>query len=73
MQIRFKKLRDNAVLPRFGTDGAAAADLTACLTEPVVLEPGGHVSIPTGLAVELPGQRSWRQARHHTVQHGRRH
>ena len=52
--IRVKILRDGANLPAYGSSGAAGADLTACLTEPVVIEPGHTAFIPTGLAMEVP-------------------
>lgn len=52
--IRVKKLRDNALLPTYGSTEAAGADLYACLEEPVVVVPGKSVFIPTGLAMEIP-------------------
>ena len=52
--IRVKKLRDNAIMPTYGTDGAAGADLYACLNQVVTIEPGKTVFIPTGLAMEIP-------------------
>ena len=47
-------LREGAVLPTYGSAGAAGADLYACLTEPVIIEPGQTAFIPTGLAMEIP-------------------
>lgn len=52
--IRVKKLRENALLPTYGSLEAAGADLYACLSEPVVIAPGESVFIPTGLAMEIP-------------------
>lgn len=52
--IRVKILREGAVLPTYGSAGAAGADLYACLTEPVIIEPGQTAFIPTGLAMEIP-------------------
>ena len=52
--VHVKKLRENAVLPTYGSAEAAGADLYACLDEAVVIEPGMTVFIPTGLAMELP-------------------
>lgn len=54
--IRMKAQREGAKLPTYGTAMAAGADLYACLTEPVILQPGERSIIPTGLAVELPPQ-----------------
>lgn len=53
-KIAVKKLRTNAVLPTYGSDWAAGADLYACLESPVTIEPGKTVLIPTGLAMEIP-------------------
>lgn len=52
--IRVKKLREKAVLPTYGSAGAAGADLYACLDEPVNIAPGKTVFIPTGLSLEIP-------------------
>ncbi|MEA4831780.1 MAG: dUTP diphosphatase [Oscillospiraceae bacterium] len=52
--VRIKKLRRGAVMPRYMTAGAAAADICACLDTPVTVNPGDRISIPTGLAIELP-------------------
>ena len=54
MNISVKKLRENAVLPTFGSAEAAGADLYACLEQEVVIAPGETVFVPTGLAMELP-------------------
>ena len=52
--IRVKKLSPHAILPTYGSAGAAAADLYACLEAPVTIAPGETVFIPTGLSVEIP-------------------
>lgn len=52
--INVKKLREKAVLPTFGSQGAAGADLYACLDEEVNIAPGDTAFIPTGLAMEIP-------------------
>ena len=52
--ICVKKLKPNAILPTYGSAEAAGADLYACLTETVVIQPGESAFIPTGLAMELP-------------------
>lgn len=54
--VKVKKLRDNAVIPKRATDGAAGADLYACIEEPVTIAPGGLAMIPTGIAIELAGK-----------------
>lgn len=52
--IRVKKLRENAVLPTYGSLEAAGADLYACLDASVTIAPGETCFIPTGLAMEIP-------------------
>ena len=52
--IRVKKLKDTATMPTYGSDGAAGADLYACLDEPVCIEPGSSAFVPTGLSMEIP-------------------
>ncbi len=52
--IAVKKVRENAILPTYGSREAAGADLYACLEEPVTIQPGQTVFIPTGLAMEVP-------------------
>ena len=52
--IDVKKLKPNAILPTYGSVEAAGADLYACLTEDVTIEPGASAFIPTGLAMAIP-------------------
>ena len=52
--IRVKRIKENAIMPTYGSAEAAGADLYACLAEPVTIQPGSSVFIPTGLAMELP-------------------
>lgn len=41
-------------LPQYATAQSAGMDLCACVTEPVVLEPGAYRLVPTGLRIALP-------------------
>ena len=52
--VKIKKLRDNAVVPTYGTEFAAGADLYAALDEAVTIAPGETKLIPTGFAFEIP-------------------
>lgn len=52
--IAVKKVRPNAILPTYGSAEAAGADLYACLENPVTIEAGQTVFIPTGIAMEVP-------------------
>lgn len=53
-KINVKLLRDGAHMPTYGSVEAAGADLYACLEEPVTVNPGETVWIPTGVAMEIP-------------------
>ena len=52
--IRVKILREGAILPTYGSTGAAGADLSARPTGPVTIAPGQTAFVPTGLAMEVP-------------------
>ena len=52
--VRVKILRENALLPTYGSEQAAGADLYACLESPVVIHPGETAFIPTGISLEVP-------------------
>ncbi len=52
IELRIRRLRDDAVLPERAYDGDAGLDLTAC--ERVELPPGARATVPTGLAVAIP-------------------
>ena len=54
MKVRIKKLSENAVVPTYGTDFAAGADLYACMEEPVSIGCGETKMIGTGIAMEIP-------------------
>jgi dUTP pyrophosphatase len=53
-EVKIKRLRKNAVLPTWGSDGAAGLDLYACLDKPVTIQPRGLYKIPTGVGIALP-------------------
>ena len=52
MQIR--RLRPDAIVPRYQTADAAGMDLHAALDAPVQVAPGAAVAVPTGLAMAIP-------------------
>ena len=52
--IRVKKIKENAILPTYGSDKAAGADLYACIDNDIVIHPHTTQKIGTGLAMELP-------------------
>ena len=52
--ISVKKLSPKAILPTYGSEEAAGADLYACLEETVTIQPGETAWISTGIALEVP-------------------
>ena len=54
MELKIKKLKENAKIPQRATNGSAGMDLYACISESVTLAPGQLTVIPTGIAIELP-------------------
>ncbi|MBE7062896.1 MAG: dUTP diphosphatase [Clostridia bacterium] len=53
--VRIKKVREGAILPLYGSEYAAGADLCACTEEAEIrFAPGETRMIPTGLAAEIP-------------------
>ena len=42
------------MLPEYGTDGAAGADIRAFIPSPITLHPGERIAVPTGLKMEIP-------------------
>lgn len=54
MELNVKPVRPGAVLPHYGSAGAAGLDLSACIDEPVTIRVGASVMIPSGVAIALP-------------------
>ena len=54
MQIKIKKLRENATIPTRGSASAAGYDLYACLDAPVTVAPHATAMIGTGLSIAVP-------------------
>lgn len=54
MELKIKKVKENAKIPTRGTDGAAGFDLYACIDEPLTLNQGDTAFIPTGIAIAVP-------------------
>ena len=53
MKIRIKKINENAIIPTYGTEFSAGADLYN-LPESVEIAPHATVLIHTGIAAEIP-------------------
>lgn len=54
MEIKVKKLKENATLPTRGSEYAAGYDLYACINESIEIAPHTTVKVGTGLSFELP-------------------
>ena len=54
IQIKIKKLNENANIPTRGSAYSAGYDLYACIDEPITIPAHSTVKIGTGLAVEIP-------------------
>lgn len=52
MQVRIKRLNENAVIPQYAHETDAGFDL--CAAEDVIVEPGETVVIPTWIAIDIP-------------------
>lgn len=53
-RIEIKKLNEKAIIPTYGTEFSAGADIYALLDEPVTIAPGETVFIHTGIAIAIP-------------------
>ena len=54
MKVNIKKLNEKAIVPTYGTEFSAGADLYACMESAVVVNPGETVMFHTGIAMEVP-------------------
>ena len=53
-ELKIEKMRENAVVPTYGTDDAAGMDLYAAISEKIVLNPNETKLIPTGIKMAIP-------------------
>lgn len=54
IEVQIKRLRPDAILPRYMTELAAGMDLCAALDAPRCLVPGARALVPTGIAMAIP-------------------
>ena len=52
--VKFMKLNPNAIVPTYGTEYAAGADLYALPEKVIEINPGETVLIHTGIAMQIP-------------------
>lgn len=53
-ELKIKKLDEKAIIPTYGTEYSAGADLYALLDEDLEIKPGETIMIKTGLAMAIP-------------------
>lgn len=54
VSVKFTKLNPDAIVPSYGTQYSAGADLYACEGKDVTILPHQTVFVHTGIAIELP-------------------
>lgn len=54
MKVRIKKLDERAVLPTYGTEYSAGADLYALLDAAIEIQPHETKFVKTGISIEIP-------------------
>ena len=54
MKLKVKKLDERAIIPTYGTEYSAGADLYALLDAPAEIAPHTTLLISTGLSLEIP-------------------
>jgi len=54
MTLKIKKMRSEAKMPKRATEASAGYDLSACISEPLLLKAHTCQLIPTGIATQLP-------------------
>ena len=54
VQIKTLDHFEGLSVPKYMTEGASGIDLLAACREPVVLQPGERVLVPTGIIISLP-------------------
>lgn len=54
MNVKIKKLDEKAIIPTYGTEHSAGADLYAMSDSSIVIEAGATVLVHTGISMEIP-------------------
>lgn len=54
MEVKIKKIKENAIIPTRGSELAAGYDLYACCDETIIINPYKTEKIGTGLAIRPP-------------------
>ena len=54
ISVKLKKLNENAIIPKYGTQFSAGADLYACEGKAITVQPHQTVFVHTGVAIGIP-------------------
>ena len=54
LDVKIKRVCENAIIPAIQTPGSAGADLYACLDKDTIIPPGETVMVPLGFKTEFP-------------------
>lgn len=54
MNIKVKKIKNNAKVPTRGSEQSAGYDLYACISGPLLIAPHSTEKVSTGIAMEIP-------------------
>lgn len=57
MTIKIEKISPNVPSPEFKTDGAAGCDLSAYISEDLILKSGESALVPTGIKISIPSNK----------------
>ena len=53
LKILDPRIGESIPLPHYATDGSAGLDMRACIDEPLAVEPGDTVLVPSGIAIHI--------------------
>ena len=53
LKILDPRIGESIPLPHYATEGSAGLDMRACIDEPVAVEPGDTVLVPSGIAIHI--------------------
>jgi len=53
LKVLDPRLGDSIPLPHYATHGSAGLDMRACIDDPITVNPGDTVLVPTGLAMHI--------------------
>ena len=53
-RVQIRKLRPDAIVPRYMSERAAGMDMCAAIDSPITLAPGASTAVGTGLAMTIP-------------------